>query len=166
MRSVAVSNFGWPNVLQSHFQRAMSPVFRQCPMSIFRGYRAQELLLVIGPMNRVFPTPDTGPFFTSNTDIQPKNNAARHRQADFRVDARHSSPPSWVLVMCKVSKICDREKSGLVNIGALYQQHSSYMPQTAQTISTCATIPYFPCSLHAWCLPASPSWLLPDCCAT
>ncbi len=37
---VPVSNFGWPNVLQSHFQRAMSPVFRQCPMSSFRGYRA------------------------------------------------------------------------------------------------------------------------------
>ena len=38
--SVAVSNFGWSNVLQSHFQREMSPVFRQCPMSGFRGYRA------------------------------------------------------------------------------------------------------------------------------
>ncbi len=38
---------------------------------------------IIGPMKGVFPTPDTGPFFSSDTDMQPKINVARHRHSEL-----------------------------------------------------------------------------------
>ncbi len=38
-------------------------------------------------MKGVFPTPDTEPFFPSDTDIQPKINVAQHRHSDLV--ARH-----------------------------------------------------------------------------
>ncbi len=41
----------------------------------------------IGPKKGVFPTPDTGPFFPSDTDIQHKINVGRHRHSELV--ARH-----------------------------------------------------------------------------
>ncbi len=79
---------------------------------------------LLGPMKGVYPTPDTSPFFPSDTEIQTYINVGRHRhsgllvrhstlhsarhshcQADaghyrkFRVDTRHSDPPSWALLL-------------------------------------------------------------------
>ena len=44
----------------------------------------------LGPMNGVFPTPDTVPFFPSDTDIHPKTNVARHRHS--HLVPRHLTP--------------------------------------------------------------------------
>ncbi len=41
----------------------------------------------VGPMKGVFPTPNTEPFFPSDTDIQSKVNVAKHRHSDLV--ARH-----------------------------------------------------------------------------
>ena len=38
---------------------------------------------LLGPRKGVFLTPDTGPFFPSDTDIQPKINVARHRHSEL-----------------------------------------------------------------------------------
>ncbi len=40
---------------------------------------------LLGPLKGVFPTPDTGPFFPSDADIQPKINVARHRHSELVV---------------------------------------------------------------------------------
>ena len=45
---------------------------------------------LLGPMNRVFPTPNTGPFFPSDTDIQPKMYVPRHRHSELVT--RHLTP--------------------------------------------------------------------------
>ncbi len=45
--------------------------------------------LIIGPMEGVFLTPMTEPFFPSDTDIQPKINVARHRHRHSDLVARH-----------------------------------------------------------------------------
>ncbi len=38
---------------------------------------------MLGPMKGVFPTPDNGPFFPSDTDIQPKLYVARHWHSEL-----------------------------------------------------------------------------------
>ena len=38
---------------------------------------------LVGPTKGVFPTPDTVPFFPSDTDIHLKTNVARHRHSDL-----------------------------------------------------------------------------------
>ncbi len=100
------------------------------PHNLCRFFMTHQIgqihVTIIGPMEGVFPTPDTRPFFLSDTDIQLKINVARHRHSElatrhstsarhwqshyqvdarhyakFQVDARHSDPSSWALIMAR-----------------------------------------------------------------
>ncbi len=51
-------------------------------LSIEAGSIRFSGVALIGPMKGVFPTPDTGPFFSSDTDIQPKVNVVRHLHSE------------------------------------------------------------------------------------
>ena len=59
------------------------PVWKIC-------IKRHPLEWILGPMKGVLPTPDTGPFFPSDTDIQTKINFSRHRHSES--SARHSTP--------------------------------------------------------------------------
>ncbi len=69
---------------------------------------------ILGPMKGVFRTPDNGPFFPSDTDIQPKINVARHRHSELvtRHLTLHFSPtltvsfPSRHRTLRKISGRC------------------------------------------------------------
>ncbi len=67
--------------------------------SCFENSRFTHKSPYVGPIKGVFPTPDTGPFFQSDTDIHPKISVARHWHSEL--SARHStSARHWHRSLC------------------------------------------------------------------
>ena len=54
-------------------------------------------------MKGVFPTPDTGPFLPSDTDIEPKTNVARHRHSELVTRHFGTVPSRRRTLRCKIS---------------------------------------------------------------